>query len=398
MIITPMVRNNICLNCHPQGCEQLVNNQITYVKTQSPASDAVVKKVLVIGGSTGYGLAGRIAAAYGWGADTLNVSFEKESSGKRPASVGLYNTKAFEKQARADGKYADSIFGDAFSEEIKQETVRKIANEMGQVDFVLYSIASPVRPNPETGDLYRSALKPLGETYTATSLNLKSRSLETVTIEPANEQETSETIKVMGGEDWQRWMEVLKEAGVLASGCITAALSYIGPEITTAVYRDGTIGQAKKHLEATAHTINSLLADIDGQGLVSVNKAVVTRSSAVIPVVPLYLGVLFKVMQSKGLHEGCIEQMYRLFDQKLSGTPVTDDQGRVRLDDYEMRDDVQQAVMEIWSQLTNENLAQYADIDTYEQDFLNIHGFGFDSIQYDADVPFQLSFDDSWVK
>ncbi|AFG37486.1 enoyl-ACP reductase FabV [Spirochaeta africana] len=399
MKIKPMVRNNVCLNCHPIGCEELVQQQIGYVQAQSPQNPRGFRKVLVIGGSTGYGLGGRIAAAYGWNAATLNVSFEKEGSEKRPGSVGLYNTKAFEKQARADGKYAESIYGDAFSQEIKQQTARKIAADLGEVDLVLYSIASPVRPDPETGELYRSVLKPIGSTYTATSLNLKNRTLEQVSIEPADENEIQDTVKVMGGEDWQDWMSVLRQAGVLAPGCVTLALSYIGPEITTAVYRDGTIGQAKKHLEKTAHSLSESLKDIKGTALVSVNKALVTRSSAVIPVVPLYLGVLFKVMQQKGLHEGCVQQMYRLFNEKLSGdAPQLDEQGRIRLDDYEMRQDVQREVMEIWHTLSDDNLKTAADIDMYEREFMQIHGFGFDNVDYEQDTPVQLGFEDEWVK
>jgi enoyl-[acyl-carrier protein] reductase/trans-2-enoyl-CoA reductase (NAD+) len=397
MVISPKIRNNVCLNCHPQGCKELVDQQISYMKNQHNLPASSFKKVVVIGGSAGYGLAGRIALAFGWDADTLNISFEKESSGKRPATVGLYNTKAFEQQAKAKGLYAESLYGDAYSEEMKQQAAEKIASDLGKVDLVLYSIASPVRPK-EDGGLYKSVLKPLGQTYTSQSINLDSRTLDTVSIEPANEDEAAETIKVMGGEDWQRWISVLQEKGVLADGCMTLALSYIGPEITQAVYREGTIGGAKKHLEATAGKITKQLASENGRAFVSVNKAVVTRASAVIPVVPLYIGVLMKVMRQKGLEENCVEQMCRLFAEKLANDPQIDAEGRIRLDDYEMREDVQKEVMDIWKRLTNENLEKEADIDTYEQEFLHIHGFGFDSIDYSQDVPFELGYSDDWVR
>lgn len=396
MVITPMVRNNVCLNAHPKGCEELVRQQIEYVKSKKPQTNGF-RKVLIIGGSAGYGLAGRISLAYGWKADTLNVSFEKESSGKRPASVGLYNTKAFEKSAKSDGMYAESIYGDAFSKEVKNATAERIAADLGQVDLVLYSIASPVRPDPETGELYKSVLKPLNETYTATSIDLKNRSLSKVSIEPATEDEAFQTVKVMGGEDWQEWLEVLRSKSVLAEGCVTLALSYIGPEITRAVYRDGTIGQAKKHLEATAQKLNTVMQDMNGRAFVSVNKALITRSSAVIPVVPLYIGVLTTVLRKKNLDENCIQQMYRLFADKLAGEPELDHEMRIRLDDYELREDVQKEVMELWDNLTPETLEASADIDSYEREFLQIHGFAYDTLDYSEDVPFELGFSDLWV-
>ncbi|GAB6090490.1 enoyl-ACP reductase FabV [Spirochaeta dissipatitropha] len=396
MVITPMIRNNVCLNAHPKGCEELVRQQIEYVKSQGAQTNGF-RRVLIIGGSAGYGLAGRISLAYGWKADTLNVSFEKESSGKRPASVGLYNTKAFEKAAKSDGLYAESIYGDAFSNEVKTATAARIAADLGQVDLVLYSIASPVRPNPETGDLYKSVLKPLNETYTATSIDLKTRSLSKVSIEPATEEEAFETVKVMGGEDWQDWINVLRSKSVLAEGCVTLALSYIGPEITRAVYRDGTIGQAKKHLEASAHELNKIMEDVKGRAFVSVNKALITRSSAVIPVVPLYIGVLTTVLQKRGLDENCIQQMYRLFADKIAGEPELDNEMRIRLDDYELREDVQKEVMELWHNLSPESLETSADLDAYEREFLQLHGFGYDILDYSEDVPFELGFDDLWV-
>lgn len=386
MILQPMIRNNICMNAHPVGCAVHVREQIEYVRGREKIE--MPKRVLVIGSSAGYGLASRITAAFAGGAGTIGVAYEKPASGKRPATVGWYNTEVFEKAARENGLVAESVIGDAFSDEVKQEVIEKIKALLGQVDLVVYSLASGVRTDPKTGETYRSALKPIGGEYTAKSIDPMSGVVADVTIQPATDEETESTVKVMGGEDWELWVEALLGAGVLADGAITVAYSYIGPEVTRAVYRDGTIGKAKEHLEKSAAGIDRRLTDIGGHAYVSVNKALVTRSSAVIPVVPLYLASLFRVMKEKGLHEGCIEQMYRLFSERLyaGGAVPVDGDGRIRLDDWEMRDDVQQAVAALWDRVTTENVGELIDIESYKTEFLNIHGFGYDSVDYDADV------------
>ncbi|NCN04378.1 MAG: trans-2-enoyl-CoA reductase family protein [Spirochaetales bacterium] len=387
MVIKPMIRSNICMNAHPVGCEKEVQDQIVYLKKQPKLINGP-KKVLIIGSSTGYGLASRISVAYGSGAQTLGVAFEREASEKRTASMGWYNTIAFEAQAKVDGLYAESINGDAFGNEIKAETVAKLKADLGQVDLVVYSLASPVRTDPATGIQYKSVLKPIGESFEAKSMNPETGEIKEFSIEPASEDEVVHTIKVMGGEDWKLWIQALLKAGVLAPGAKTVAYSYIGPEVTRAVYRDGTIGKAKEDLEHTAASLTALLKRVEGQAFVSVNKALVTRASAVIPVVPLYLALLFQVMKKEGIHEGCIEQMYRLFSQRLYAgkTVPTDDQGRIRLDDWELREDVQAKVNKLWTQVNSANIGELGDVEGYHDDFLRIHGFGRPDIDYDAEV------------
>jgi len=386
MVIKPMIRNNICMNAHPDGCRVLVQEQIDYVKKQKKFDGP--KHVLVIGSSAGYGLASRITAAYGAGAGTLGVAFEKPASGKRPATVGWYNTEIFEEQARKDGLVAESLIGDAFSHEMKDQAIAKIRELFGKVDLVIYSLASGVRTDPDTGEMYRSALKPIGNTYTAKSVDPMKSSVGEASIEPASPEEIETTVKVMGGDDWKLWIQALQKAGVLEEGAMTVAYSYIGPELTKPVYREGTIGKAKEHLEATAHELDEDMKKIGGRAFVSVNKALVTRASAVIPVVPLYLAILFRVMKEKGLHEGTIEQMYRLFTDRLyaDGEIPVDEKNRIRVDDWEMTDEVQQAVEEIWPQVASENLEELTDLEGYRQDFLHIHGFGFDQVDYEKDV------------
>jgi enoyl-[acyl-carrier protein] reductase/trans-2-enoyl-CoA reductase (NAD+) len=386
MIIKPMIRNNICMNAHPEGCRKDVLDQIAHVKRQGKVENGP-KNVLVIGSSTGYGLASRIVAAFGSGAKTLGISYEKEPSEKRPGTMGWYNTISFEQAAAQEGLYAQSLNGDAFSDEIKQQAIEKIQSDIGSVDLVVYSLASPVRTDPKTGETYRSVLKPIGKAFSAKSINPQTGEIKEFSIEQANEDEIQQTVKVMGGEDWMLWIKALKQAGVLSQGAKTVAYSYIGPEVTRAVYREGTIGQAKEHLEDSAQAITNELSDLHGQAFVSVNKALVTRASAVIPVVPLYLALLFKVMKQKGIHEGCIEQMDRLFRDRLfkDSVPV-DEKGRIRMDDWEMRDDVQGEVDKLWPEVTSENIHQIGDLEGYHQDFLNIHGFGREDIDYDADV------------
>ena len=386
MIIEPRMRGFICLTAHPAGCEQNVKNQIAYV--QSKGTIEGPKRVLVIGASTGFGLASRITSAFGSNAATLGVFFEKAPSEGKTASPGWYNSAAFEKEATKAGLYAKSINGDAFSNEVKQQAIDVIKADMGQIDLVIYSLASPVRMHPSTGVLHRSTLKPIGGTFTNKTVDFHTGNVTQVSIEPANQEDIDNTVVVMGGEDWAMWMDALKGANVLAEGATTVAYSYIGPEVTEAVYRKGTIGRAKDHLEATAFEITKDLASLNGKAYVSVNKALVTQASSAIPVIPLYISLLYKIMKAEGIHEGCIEQIQRLYQQRLySGQAVpTDDQGRIRIDDWEMREDVQARVAALWKESTTESLPEIGDLAGYKQDFLNLFGFGFDGVDYLADA------------
>jgi enoyl-[acyl-carrier protein] reductase / trans-2-enoyl-CoA reductase (NAD+) len=386
MIIQPKIRGFICTTAHPIGCAKVVEQQIDYVKRQ-PRIDGP-KKVLVLGGSTGFGLASRISAAFGAGADTLAVYFERPADGARTASAGWYNTAAFEQKAREAGLYARSINGDAFSNAIKEQTIETIKQDLGQVDLVVYSLAAPRRTDPNTGEVYSSTLKPIGAAYSSKTVDTNTGNVTEVHIEPATEEDIRGTTAVMGGDDWQLWIDALTEAGVLADGAITVAYSYIGPEVTHSIYREGTIGKAKDHLEATAHTIDAQLKEKGGRAFVSVNKALVTQASSAIPVVPLYISLLFKIMKEKGLHEGTIEQMYRLFAERLyTGTDAqVDEKGRIRVDDLEMRDDVQSAVTAQWPAISTENLNEISDIAGYREDFLKLFGFAVEGVDYDADV------------
>ncbi|UGS20198.1 enoyl-ACP reductase FabV [Flavobacterium cyclinae] len=386
MIIEPRMRGFICLTAHPKGCEQNVKNQIEYVKSKGKINGP--KRVLVIGASTGFGLASRITSAFGSDAATIGVFFEKAPSEGKTASPGWYNSAAFEMEAQKAGLYAKSINGDAFSNEVKQQTIDMIKADLGQVDLVIYSLASPVRQHPVTGVLHRSTLKPIGNTFTNKTVDFHTGNVTTVSIEPANEEDIANTVVVMGGEDWSMWMNAMKEAGVLADGATTIAYSYIGPEVTEAVYRKGTIGRAKDHLEATAFEITDALATINGKAYVSVNKALVTQASSAIPVIPLYISLLYKIMKAEGIHEGCIEQIQRLYADRLySGEAVpTDDKGRIRIDDWEMRADVQERIAKLWGESTTETLVELGDLAGYKQDFLNLFGFGFDGVDYQADT------------
>ena len=386
MIIEPRMRGFICLTAHPKGCEQNVKNQIEYVKSKGKINGP--KRVLVIGASTGFGLASRITSAFGSDAATIGVFFEKEPSEGKTASPGWYNSAAFEMEAQKAGLYAKSINGDAFSNEVKQQTIDMIEADLGQVDLIIYSLASPVRQHPVTGVLHRSTLKPIGSTFTNKTVDFHTGNITSVSIEPANEEDIANTVVVMGGEDWSMWMDALKGAGVLAEGATTIAYSYIGPEVTEAVYRKGTIGRAKDHLEATAFEITEKLKDINGKGYVSVNKALVTQASSAIPVIPLYISLLYKIMKAEGIHEGCIEQIQRLYAERLyTGNPVpTDDKGRIRIDDWEMRADVQEKIAKLWGESTTETLVELGDLAGYKQDFLNLFGFGFEGVDYQADT------------
>ena len=380
------MRGFICLTAHPVGCAQNVKNQIEYVTSKGKIDGA--KKVLVIGASTGFGLASRITSAFGCDAATIGVFFEKEPSEGKTATPGYYNSAAFEMQAEKAGLYAKSINGDAFSNEVKQQTIDLIKKDLGQVDLVIYSLASPVRMHPTTGVLHRSTLKPIGAKFTNKTVDFHTGNVSEVSIEPANQEDIDNTVVVMGGEDWSMWMNALKDAGVLANDAMTLAYSYIGPEVTEPVYRKGTIGRAKDHLEATAFEITKQLEDVNCKAYVSVNKALVTQASSAIPVIPLYISLLYKTMKAEGIHEGCIEQMQRLYSDRLfSGNRIpTDDKGRIRIDDWEMRDDVQAQVSKLWEIATTENLTEIGDLAGYKQDFLNLFGFGFDGVDYLADT------------
>ncbi|NQX56358.1 trans-2-enoyl-CoA reductase family protein [Pedobacter panaciterrae] len=387
MIIEPRMRGFICLTAHPKGCEQNVINQINYVKSKGEIEGP--KKVLVIGASTGFGLASRITSAFGSGAATVGVYFEKPPAPGKTASPGWYNTAAFEEQAQKAGLYAKSINGDAFSTEIKQKVIDLIKADLGQIDLVVYSLASPKRVHPITGVVHNSVLKPIGETtFTNKTVDFHTGVVSEVSIAPANEEEIENTVAVMGGEDWGMWIDELKAANLLAPEAITVAYSYIGPAVTEAVYRKGTIGRAKDHLEATAFAISDKLKDINGKAFVSVNKALVTQASSAIPVIPLYISLLYKIMKENGTHEGCIEQMQRLFAERLYNKDgiATDEQGRIRVDDLEMDSDVQAKVAALWAEATEESLPKIGDLAGYKRDFLNLFGFDVDGIDYTKDT------------
>ena len=386
MIIEPRMRGFICASSHPKGCEQNVKNQIEYIKSKGPINGA--KKVLVIGASTGFGLASRISSAYGSDAATIGVFFEKPPTEGKTASPGWYNSAAFETEAHKAGLYAKSINGDAFSNEIKQQTLALIKSDLGQVDLVIYSLASPVRLHPVTGVLHRSVLKPIGDVYTNKTVDFHSGKVSEISIEPCNGDDIENTIAVMGGEDWAMWIDALKAQNLLAPGAITVAYSYIGPSLTEAVYRKGTIGRAKDHLEATAFAITDSLADIDGKAFVSVNKALVTQASSAIPVIPLYISLLYKIMKEEGIHEGCIEQIQRLYQERLfteNEIPV-DEKGRIRVDDWEMRSDVQEKIAKLWGEAVTENLSEIGDLEGYRKEFYNLFGFDVDGVDYEADT------------
>ena len=388
MIIKPRVRGFVCITAHPVGCDAHVKEWISHIKAKGPIQNGP-KKVLVIGSSTGYGLASRIAAAYGSKAATLGVFFERPSEDGRPATPGWYNTIAFTNAARAEGLYAKNINGDAFSDDIKRQTLDLIKKDLGQVDLVVYSLASPRRTHPKTGETHRSVLKPIGNSYTNKTVDTDKGIVSTVTIEPAVEQEISDTIAVMGGEDWEMWMKLLSDEGLLAPKAQSVAYSYIGPEVTWAVYKNGTIGMAKNDLERAAKAIHAnLKATVGGRAYISVNKALVTQASSAIPVVPLYIAILYKVMKAKGVHEGCIEQMQRLFADHLYSAqgPKVDEGGRIRVDELEMQKDIQDAVAAIWPHVTTENLAELSDIEGYRTEFLKLFGFGLSGIDPEKDV------------
>jgi enoyl-[acyl-carrier protein] reductase/trans-2-enoyl-CoA reductase (NAD+) len=388
MIIKPKVRGFVCVTAHPTGCAAHIQQQIDYVKARGPIKNGP-KKVLVIGASTGFGLSSRLTAAFGSGAATLGIFYERPSEDGRPATPGWYNTIAATRAAQAAGLYAGNINGDAFSDEIKQQALAMIARDMGQIDLVVYSLASPRRTHPKTGVVHKSVLKPLGSAYTNKTVDTDKGIVSEVTIDPANETEAADTVAVMGGEDWEMWMKALADAKLLAPGATAVSYSYIGPVHTWPIYKDGTIGRAKVDLERAARSINAMLkAHGGGRAFISVNKALVTQASSAIPVVPLYISILYKVMKAKGTHEGCIEQIQRLFSTQLYNghSPQFDSEGRARVDDWEMQPDIQDAISAIWPQVTTENLAELTDIEGYRTEFLRMFGFGLPGVDYDAEV------------
>ncbi|SDG38647.1 enoyl-[acyl-carrier protein] reductase / trans-2-enoyl-CoA reductase (NAD+) [Fontibacillus panacisegetis] len=386
MIIKPRTRGFICTTSHPEGCAKQVQQQIDYVKTRPLGKGP--KNVLVIGASTGYGLAARITAAFGAGANTVGVYRPSQAAGARTASAGWYNSAAFEKAAQEAGLQSFSVTGDAFSKETKVRTAELISKELGQVDLVVYSVATARKTDANTGQYYNSVLKPIGESYSNKTVNFHTGEISMVTLEPATEQEISETVAVMGGDDWQEWIDTLCEAGVLAQNAITIAYSYIGPELTERIYREGTIGQAKDHLEATAKQLDKQLEAQGGHAYVVVSKALVTQSSSAIPIVPLYMSALYKVMKEKGIHEGTIEQMHRLFADRLysGGDVPVDHKGRIRIDDWEMREDVQTEVAKLWDALTTDSVYELTDLEGFRREFFQLFGFETEGIDYEAEV------------
>lgn len=378
MVVQPKVRGFICTTAHPVGCDNNVRAQIEYVK--SKGRKCAAHNVLIIGCSTGYGLASRIASAYCYDANTLGVMFEKEGGGNKTATAGWYNTKAFEKIATEQMLYAKSVNADAYSDECKQKVIEMIKRDLGKVDMVVYSLAAPRRTVGET--VYKSVLKTTGAPYTNKTIDLRNNTISEITIEPATEEEIEATVKVMGGEDWEAWIDALKAADAIEDNAITLAYSYIGPEITHPMYFEGSIGMAKEHLLATAKKLNTKGV----RAYISVNKAVVTQSSSAIPIVPLYISILYKVMKEHGYHEGCIEQMQRLWARLADGDLNLDSEGRIRMDDREMLPEIQDEVTKIWNEINQDNFKELTDIEGYWDDFYRMFGFNIEGVNYDKDV------------
>lgn len=390
MIVVPKVKGFLCVSAHPEGCAANVRDQIAYVKSKGAIKHGC-KCALIIGSSTGYGLASRIVSAFGCGASTIGVFFERPADveRERPASAGWYNTAEFTKQAKTANLYAANINGDAFSDDIKRQAIEAIKKSPeGKVDLIVYSLASPRRTDPKTGEVYKSVLKTVGEPREDKSLDTDRGAVVNVKVPAATEREVFETVKTMGGEDWELWIKALDEASVIAEGCTSVAYSYIGPKLTYPIYRSGTIGAAKADLEKTAERVDGLLKLHRGKAFVSMNKALVTQASSAIPVVPLYVSILYKVMKEKGVHEGCIEQIERLFSENLYNDNFLDfdDEGRVRIDNFELRDDVQKAVFDIWPKVNTENLYELTDFAGYKSEFMKLFGFGRPDIDYTKDV------------
>lgn len=392
MVIKPKVRGFICTNAHPRGCEKSVANQIAYVKsqmlgTQASASESKPKNVLVIGSSTGYGLASRITSAFGFGANTLGVCFEKPPSERKTGTAGWYNTAAFHDQAHKADLYASTINGDAFSDEIKTQVIETIKADLGKIDLVIYSLASPRRTDPDTGEVFKSTLKPVGQAYKTKTYDTDKDLVHEIALEPASDEEIAHTVKVMGGEDWERWLVQLNEAGVLSENCKTTAYTYIGKELTWPIYGQATIGLAKEDLDRAARAIMDKLSGINAQANVSSLKALVTQASSAIPVMPLYISLIYKVMKEEGTHEGCIEQIVGLFTDCLYGeTPTLDDMNRYRMDDKETNDATQAKIKALWDQVTQDNFHQLSDYKGYNTEFLNLFGFAIQGVDYEADI------------
>lgn len=389
MIITPKIRGFICTTTHPTGCDHNIKQQIEYTQ-QKGAVENGPKKVLIIGASSGYGMSSRIAAAFGSGAATIGVFFEKAATERKTGTAGWYNSAAFEKYADEAGLYAKSINGDAFSDAARDQVIQLIKDDLGEIDMVVYSLASPVRKMPDSGEVIRSVLKPIGETYRSTAIDTSSDAIINAEIEPASEEEIANTVTVMGGEDWELWINALSDAGVLANNARTVAYSYIGSDITWPIYWHGALGKAKEDVDRAAQALNAKLVPNGGGANVAVLKSVVTQASSAIPVMPLYLSMVFKVMLREGIHEGCMDQIYRLFSERLynnlNPAELVDDNNRLRLDDWELREDVQQACRDLWPQITSENLFEMSDYQLYKNEFLKLFGFGIDGIDYEADV------------
>lgn len=386
MVIQPKIRGFICTNAHPTGCAAHVKQQIDYVQQRGAIANGP-KNVLVIGASTGYGLASRIAAAFGSGAKTLGIFFEKEPTASKTASAGWYNTAAFEQEATKAGLWCKHINGDAFTDELKAKTIDVIQQEMGKIDLVVYSLAAPRRKDPVSDEVYSSVLKPIGKAYTEKNLNTSKRVIEEVSVEPANDEEIFNTVKVMGGEDWERWLDQLNAAGVLAENCQTVAYTYIGKELTWPIYGKATIGKAKEDLDRAAAALTSKLADKKGKAYVASLKAVVTQASSAIPIMPLYISLLYRVMKAEGSHEGCIEQIDGLFREGLyAASPQLDEAGRLRQDGKELAEHVQAEVKALWQQVETDNIDTLTDYAGYHQDFLQLFGFGIEGVDYEADV------------
>lgn len=396
MIITPKIRGFICTTTHPIGCDLNIKQQIEYTQ-QKGAVENGPKKVLVIGASSGYGMSSRIAAAFGSGAATIGVFFEKAATEKKTGTAGWYNSAAFEKYAAEAGLYAKSINGDAFSNEARDQVIQLIKDDLGEIDMVVYSLASPVRKMPDSGEVIRSVLKPIGETYRSTAIDTSKDAIINAEIEPANEVEIANTVTVMGGEDWELWINALSDAGLLADNARTVAYSYIGSDITWPIYWHGALGKAKEDVDRAAQALNAKLVPNGGGANVAVLKSVVTQASSAIPVMPLYLSMVFKVMRQEGIHEGCMDQIYRLFAERLynnlNPADLVDDNNRLRLDDWELREDVQQACRELWPQITSENLFEMSDYQLYKDEFLRLFGFGIEGVDYEADVSPLVDFD-----
>jgi len=385
MIIKPRFKGYICTTSHPDGCFTNVSEQINYVKNKGQINGP--KNVLVIGASTGFGLASRIVSSFGSKANTIGIVFERPASNNKTASAGWYNTVAFESLANKEGYYAKTINGDAFSNSVKDMTIELIKKDLGKIDLVIYSLASPRREDPNTGEIYHSTLKPIGSKYSDKTLDFHNKIISDIELEPASNEEIDQTIKVMGGEDWEMWIKRLLQADVLSTNAKTVAYTYIGSEITHLIYKNGTIGKAKEHLEQTAKVINKHLEKINGNAFISSNKALVTQSSAAIPVVTLYISILLKIMKAKNIDENCIEQIYRLYSEHLySDNLKLDSEGRIRIDDLELRSDVQSEVIALWDKITSENVTELTDIIGFEKEFFKLFGFGFDNVNYEEDV------------